>query len=352
MIVIDGTYGEGGGQIVRTALALSVLTGQPFSIDGIRARRPQPGLKPQHLTAIRALEQISGATSAGAAAGSTHLRFFPGTARPGVYSLDIGTAGSIGLLLQALLPPLMFAGTESTLIIRGGTCGKGQAPVVYIDKVLLPYLQEMAMIDIELRRHGYYPKGGGELRIRITPRIPEWKNCQHLSPFGLDKRPVIHKIEGLSFAGNALNKARVAERQSLAAQETLSQQNYPLGHFKSNYTPSLSPGSGIVLWANFKDRSLGPSPLRLGASGLGKRGKPAEEVGREAATKLINALSSKAPVDIHLADQLIPFLALVPGSTMAVPFISEHLRSNIYVAEMFLPVRFKINGNLVEVKKK
>lgn len=351
MIHIDGTIGEGGGQIVRTALALSLLTGRSFAVKNIRAGRPQPGLKAQHLTAVRALEDLSDSKATGAAIGATSLQFVPGSVRPGSYFFDIGTAGSISLLLQALLPPLLFASGNCRLVLRGGTCGKGQPSIDYLQQVLFPYLNKMAKIELDLHRHGFYPKGGGKVEIRISPYFSSLAACQSLPPFRLDHRPGLRKIKGVSFAAEALHPAKVAERQARAAALALSGQDYPPPEITAVYSQTLNPGSGIVLWAVLAETPKALYPFHIGAEALGQRGKPAETVGQEAAANLIRNLSYPAPVDPHLADQLIPFLAFIPGSVMVVPFMTDHLHSNIYVTELFLPVRFTISGNLIEVQK-
>src|SRR3989338_7539350 len=171
MIQLDGRYGEGGGALVRTALALSTLTGKSFEVKDIRAGRPNPGLKAQHLTAINALKEITGAETNKIFLGSTGLSFIPGRVKRGIYNIDIGTAGSITLLLQALILPCLFAPGKVTLIVRGGTCGKWQASVDYLQNVLLPHLQKFAKrIELKILKRGYYPKGNGLVQLEISPK--------------------------------------------------------------------------------------------------------------------------------------------------------------------------------------
>src|SRR3989344_7420317 len=163
MITIDGSQGEGGGQITRTALALSTLTHKPFRITDIRKNRPQPGLKAQHLTAIHALKELCGAKTSIVGVGSTELEYVPGAVESGNFSFDIGTAGSISLLLQALLPQLLFVSKPVKLTIIGGTCGLWQAPVEYFEYVLLPHIQRFADVSCSVEKRGYYPAGGGKV---------------------------------------------------------------------------------------------------------------------------------------------------------------------------------------------
>lgn len=348
MLQIDGSRGEGGGQMVRTALALSALTGRPFGMTRIRANRPKGGLKAQHLMAIEALQAICSATVTEVRLGAEAMAFEPGKVQPGNYSFDIGTAGSISLLLQALLPPLLFASGPSTLHLKGGTCGKWQPPVVYTQQVLLPYLARFADIELAIGRQGYFPKGGGEVTARIQPKLPSRIGLATLPPYLLTEggRPV--RMGGLAFAADTLAGRQVAERMASSAQIALREWNCPVD-IETAYGPAYDPGAGIVLWAETGISADG-SPLRLGADALGERGKPAETVGREAARQLRNTLRANTPVDEHLADQLAPFLGLLPGSRIRVGRPSGHLLSNMAMTELFLPVRFARNGQIFEVE--
>ncbi len=349
MIHIDGTHGEGGGQIVRTALALSTLTGQPFRVSGIRAGRSKPGLKAQHLTAVHALEKICDARVEGAAIGATEMTCRPGKTKPGEYLIDIGTAGSIALLLQALLLPLAFGRHPSRLTITGGTCGKWQAPVEYLQLTLLPYLQRISGIEIERLQLGYFPKGGGKVRVDIQPFLEDWQQAGGQTVIDLSKKGKLLHIEGNSHASELLQKAGVAERQAEAARHLLADLSVPL-RISKDYQSTYSSGSGITLSAVFQHASS-DSIYALGTDALGERGIPAEKVGRQAAQRLLQAIHSEAPVDEHLTDQLIPLLALLPGSRMRIPHPSNHLLSNMYVVEQFLPVRFKMKGSILRVEE-
>jgi RNA 3'-phosphate cyclase len=348
MIYIDGSQGEGGGQIVRTALALSTLTGTPFTLTDIRGRRPKPGLKAQHLTAIQSLKKICGAKTNALSLGLRDLVYEPGIIQPGTYEVRIGTAGSISLVLQALLIPLMFASGETVLRISGGTCGKWQAPVEYLEWILLPYLFRFAGIDFQAERLGYFPKGGGIVNLRLLPRFEKFTGCSSLLPFDLSRKGGLLRIEGVSHASESLRNRKVAERQADAASEMLKQLEVEL-NIEVVYGDSLCAGSGITLRADFGNSTNG-YPLVLGTDALGERGKSAERVGQEAARKLWEAIYHPSPVDEFLADQLVPFLALIPGSEMQVPRMTGHLHSNMEIVEMFLPVRFVTDGKRVRVE--
>lgn len=335
---------EGGGQILRTALALSVLTGRSFRAQRIRQNRPTPGLKPQHLSAIKALVRMSGAQARGAQAGAGEIEFMPGPLASGDHSLDIGTAGSITLLMQALLLPCLFSDGETTLTIRGGTDTRWSIPVDYFTHVILPIPRRLGRIEVTGMQRGFYPKGQGELKLRIRPGIPAapskdidalLRKVRRMSR-GLDLisrcRPTA--IRGVSAASEFLAKARVAERQAESAGAVLG--SGPLVDIRTEYCRSASPGSVITLWTVDADgRSL------VGADALGEKGKPAEEVGREAARRLMETLRTQAAVDVHLADNLIPLLALL-GGAIKTARITDHIRANVYVCEQFLGMRFRI----------
>ena len=346
MLLIDGSYGEGGGQIIRTALAFSVLTQTPFQAVKIRDKRPKPGLKYQHLSCIQALEKLANARAEGAHQGSQALAFYPGYVKPGVLSLDIGTAGSITLLLQSLLLPVVFAGGNVTLKLTGGTDTKWSIPLDYFKQVILPVFEELAIFRIQKIRRGYYPKGQGFVELSATPRIKFHKAAGadeliHMiraktSPIGLSTRSKLLEIKGLSSASQQLKSADVARRQVQGALEKIGDL-CPVA-IKKEYRQTASIGTVITLWANFQDPSV-----RMGADALGEKGVTSEKIGAAAATRLLEFLNSDAVVDPHLADNIIPLLALMGGS-MKTTQITGHIRSNIYVCEKFLGVRFTVDA--------
>ncbi len=354
MIHIDGSFTEGGGQILRTALALSTLTGRPFRAERIRQNRPVPGLQPQHLGAIKALIRMSGARAKGARAGAGEIEFMPGKLTPGEYSLDIGTAGSVALLMQALLLPCLFAGGKMILRISGGTDTRWSIPVDYFTHLILPVFRRFCRIEVLGMQRGFYPKGHGVLALKIQSELSPipvkdvgaWRGEIHsmLPRLDLSARRKLSAIKGVSTASFLLAKARVAERQAESASAELGA-GTPV-EIRTDYCRSASPGTVITLWTvDTEGQSL------IGADALGERGKPAETVGREAAHKLMETLQTEAAADVHLSDNLIPLLAFV-GGTIKTARITDHTRANIYVCERFLDVRFKVNdaAALVEVE--
>src|SRR3989344_7714714 len=241
MIQLDGNYGEGGGALVRTALALSTLTGKSFEIKDIRKSRPNPGLKPQHLTAIESLKQISDAKTSEIELGSTELRFIPGKIKKGIYHVDIGTAGSITLLLQALILPCLFAPGKITLYIKGGTCGKWQASVDYLQNILLPHLQRFVeKINLKITKRGYYPKGGGEVQLSIMPKYTEsyaltdkpeasfLEKLKEIPRIFLTEQGTLEQIRGIINVSADLEEKKVAERIQHTATNVLQRYKVPI----------------------------------------------------------------------------------------------------------------------------
>lgn len=360
-IRIDGNYGEAGGQIVRTALALSTVTQKPFEIYDIRKGRKDAGLKSQHLYCVKSLKELCNADVEGAELGSLSLKYSPNKIAAKNLNVDIETAGSITLLLQALLLPSMFGGKQMTLSITGGTDVSWSIPFDYFDNVLLPQLQRFAAIEARLLKRGYYPKGCGKIELRIKPKF-------HLNDFadfnefrghlneiigGIRQIEQNHLIiiKGISHASSNLLQAHVSERQAHSAQRLLGKKfNVPI-KIRSEYQDTLSTGSGITLWAVFsknKDDIDENNPVRIGADCLGEPGKKAEIVGEEAAKRLINEIESKAPVDRNLADQILPFIALVGNSSIKTSGITSHCRTNIYTIHQFLGEALKVDeGNKI-----
>lgn len=351
MIHIDGSHNEGGGQILRTALALSILTGKPFRAAKIRHHRPRPGLKNQHLTCIRALEQIAKVRVRDARLGSAVVEFFPAAATPGTYSIDIGTAGSITLLLQAVLLPCLFADGPIKLSISGGTDTKWSIPIDYFSRLILPFFREFAGIELKKIQRGFYPKGQGIVEFVILPKfhIHGHKDFADFVTHLRAESPAIQltrksgpiKIQGLSAASLKLKNANVAERQIQGAVGKL-HHLCPV-EVESEYCKTASIGTVISLWTVDQNQNI-----FVGADALGERGKQAEKVGTEAAAKLMRVLNSDAVVDHHLADNLIPLLALL-GGRMITSKITGHIHSNIYVCEKFLNVNFKIDEKKNEI---
>lgn len=345
MIEIDGSFGEGGGSIIRNALALSALTKKPFKINNIRKGRPKPGLMAQHLTAVLAVQQICDAEVKGAELNSTELEFYPKEIQSKTISIDVGTAGSTTLILQALLLPSIFAPGKVRIKLKGGTDTKWSMPYDYFENVFHTHIAHLANFKVKLEKRGYYPKGGGKLDIIIHPKIKlvdfnsfeEFLDAikQKFPKFNLLESGNIEKIRGISHAASELKKVDVAKRQVKGAKQTLSKLDCNI-KIDSQYSDSLSLGSGITLWAKTSSEAI------IGADALGERGLRAEDVGRKAAQNLLNELEKLAPADKYLADQLIVYLALLGGSYKTTE-ITNHALTNIAIVEKFLDVKFKID---------
>lgn len=362
MIILDGSYGEGGGALVRTALALSTLTGKLFKVTNIRAGRKKPGLKAQHLTAIKALKEICGARTNEISLGSTELEYSPGIVKRGMYEMDIGTAGSITLLLQAVLLPCLFAPGKVTLIVKGGTCGKWQASVDYLQHLLLPQLEKFVeKIDLKILRRGYYPKGGGEIRLEISPQH-KLKSFEGLGEFleelqfkvpkiQLIEQGQLEQVKGVLNISEELAEREIEERIKRATETRLARLDVPID-IRIDVARSLSVGGELLLWGVFSN--LGEvsksNPVLLGSDVLVEKGKSSEEVGKEAAGKLVDLVKSGAAVDHWLGDQLIQFMGLLPGSEIKTDNVSDHAKTNMYVVEKFLDVGFKVENGKVSMK--
>jgi RNA 3'-terminal phosphate cyclase (ATP) len=329
MIEIDGSFGEGGGQIVRTAVALSAVTGKPVRITRIRQGRSKPGLAAQHARAITALAAICDARTSGATPGSSEIIFTPGDIRGGRHRVEIGTAGSVTLLMQCLLPALLRADGPCSLQILGGTDVQWSPAVDYFKNVFLPALSSFrARVSLEVLQRGYYPRGQGEVLLEVEPAKLK---ASYQESMACDTAQIIQNIQntvqGVSHCSNLAE--HVAARQADSAAEVLQQAGFSAQISREALRlPSL--GSGITLWSGCK-----------GASSLGERGLPAEKVGRKAAEELIIELRSAATVDVHLADQLIPYLALA-GGCCTVREISLHARTNIWTVGHFLDAKIDI----------
>ncbi len=320
MLEIDGSYGEGGGQILRTSLSLSCLLKQPFRLFNIRKGRRKPGLMPQHLMCINALRQIANASVSGNTLHSQELFFHPSEIKPGDYIFDIGTAGSTTLLLQAILPPLIFSDSISSVTLRGGTHVPWSPPFHYLSEVFLPMLERLgATMSAEITRYGYYPKGGGEMKVIIHP-------SRELHSLFLTDREKNVMVKGLSGVSNL--PLSIAERQRNAACKILEAH----GLAASIETVSVpSPGPGTFLFLKAETASC-----IAGFSSLGERGKRAETVGEEAAEDLIRYLLAGACLDHHLADQIVLYLALArSSSSVTTALITDHLLTNLQVIRRF-----------------
>ena len=337
MLEIDGSHGEGGGQILRTALALSSIMGKPFRIGNIRMGRKKPGLMAQHLSAVNAARAVTGATVSGGEKGSTELAFTPGIVRGGDFTLDIGTAGSASLVLQTVIPPLLLAPQKSRITIRGGTHVPFSPVVDYIAEIFAPALARLGgEIRLRVSSYGFYPRGGGEVTAEITP-------TQGLQPIILAGPARIERITGRSAVGNL--PLSIAERQRAAASDYI-REHLPHADFPVDVEASTVPAPGKGTFIFLKTEMEGGF---AGFAALGEIGKRAEAVGEQAARALVNFHVSGAAVDPHLADQLVPYLALAGGtSSFTTSSITLHLLTNLWVVEQFLPIRSRITGKMGE----
>jgi RNA 3'-phosphate cyclase len=325
MLSLDASHGEGGGQVLRTALALAVALGRPVTLERIRLRRRRPGLQPQHLTVVRALAAISGARVEGDRLDSTALSFTPRRLDGGDWRFDVGavhaSAGSVPLLLQALLLALVWAEAPSRLTLLGGTHVPWSPTAHYLSEVFLPALASLGVgATLHLRRCGWYPAGGGEIEAAITPvaRIAGLTATGPLSPL---------EISGCSLVSRLPRS--IAERQRRQAEARLGAAGLTAAITIEEAPRTLGPGTMLFLRAN----------AWAGFSALGRRGVPAERVADEAVDALLGWQQSGAAVDVHLADQLVPFLALADRpSSFSCPALSGHLRTVAWVVQQFLPV--------------
>ncbi len=328
VIVIDGSMGEGGGQILRTAIAIAAIAGKKLRIINIRAKRNPPGLRPQHLTAVRAIAALSGGSLEGDKVGSMTLEFEPGSIRGGVYKFDVGTAGSVSLVLQALLPVMAYADGPIRVTITGGT-DVARAPTIdYVREVLRGLLRMLGYeFSIEVRRRGHYPRGGGVVVVSVDD-----------PPGGFKGRDFIErgKLLEVKMRSHAVRLPRhVAERQARSAASIIESrlgvkpvvevEAYPPGR-----DPHLGPGSGILVWGVF-EKTL------MGGDSIGEKGKPAEKVGREAAEKFIEDYNTGAPLDRHASDMIPLYLALAGGTyTMKGAKLTSHAKTLLDLLSIIL----------------
>ena len=321
--MIDGS--NAGGQLVRTACALSAITGKSFKITNVRGARPNPGLQTQHMEGVKSIAELCNAETKGLELNSKELEFYPKELEAKDLKIKISTAGSIGLVLQAVL--LVTSQLNKPMKIEidgGGTWNKWAPPVLYLEKVLFPLLKEET--EIKIIRDGFYPKGGAKVEIITKPL--------KLKPIEYFERTEIKEINGFSIASKSLEKAKVAERQAKTAKELIKQKFDRELNIETNYVDSLSPGSGVLIYIQTKNSVIA-------GDALGELRKSAEDVAREALKNLIFEYANGA-IDRHAADMLLPCIALSSGKIQTSE-ITHHIKTNISVIEKFLPAKFEID---------
>lgn len=333
IIEIDGSQGEGGGQIIRTAAALSILMGGKFRLFNIRKGRQNPGLRTQHLKSIMAAAEISCAKLENAKISSTDIIFEPGEIEDfDSFKLYIETAGSIGLVLQMLTPVFLRKGKRFRLDIEGGAVfGKYAPPLEYIQKVILPVIRKMGYdISIDIIRYGFYPSGQAKVVVIFNP--PE----KGLDNIEMTNIPSVSKIKGISVATRELKNAKVAERVRTGADKFLEERGFET-EIKTRYCDAKNTGCGLVLSTDSYPVSA------IGSDGLGSPGLKAEFLGKYTARTVAEYIDSGCPVDIHAADQLLIYMALAKGkSSIKVPIITGHTETNIEIIKKFLDTEFSI----------
>lgn len=332
MIEIDGSYGEGGGSIVRNAVALSALTSKAIEIKNIRAKRSKSGLMPQHFHAVNAVAQLSKAKCQKLNVGSTEISFEPQTLKGGKFEIDIKTAGSITMVLQAFMIPAGFADSPVEITVKGGTDVRWSPPADYFKEVTLKVLQSMGYIaKMDIVRRGHYPRGGGILKVKINP-------VKCLIPVKLIDLK-FNKIKGISHAVNL--PEHVAVRQAESAQKLLEEKKID-SEIEVEHVPNASgSGSGIVLWSD--------GDIPFGGSYIGERGLKAEKVGKYAAKEILSHISKGAALDKYMGDQIIPYVAIAGNSVVKTSELTAHTLTNIHVAERILEKKFDVNGQIGEI---
>lgn len=335
LLDLDGS--AGGGQLLRTALALSMVADRPFRMESVRGDRPNPGLKPQHLAAVWAAAEVCDATVSGAEEGSEQLEFRPGSLEGGRIEIDVGTAGSVTLLFDAILPVALAIDEPLAVAATGGTDVKWSPTMAHYRQVKLPLVRQTGVIAaVETSRTGFYPVGGGEATLWLAPSSP--------SPLNLTERGSLEAVRVRSKASTDLAESDVAERQATSAVERLQAGRDPLalGERTVSSVEAASTGSAVAVVFDYERTTAG-------FDALGERGKPAEAVGREVAEAALAFHGSgsagrdadaagRGAVDAHTADQLVVFLALA-GGRVAIPEVTEHVRTGVdLVGEFGFPV--------------
>jgi len=340
MVEIDGSRYSGSGTIVRQAVALAALTGEPVRIANIRVKRPKPGLQRQHAQVVRAMAELVGGETEGVHVGARELVFRPGPNRGAArFAWDIGSAGSTTLLALAVLPVLAFRPGSTEIEVRGGLFQDFAPSFFHFRDVLLPLVRRMGLrAQAQMERPGYVPRGGGVLRLRVEPV------AGGLRPVMSTPQGEVRRVWGIALASR-LAEREVGQRMARAAQRALATAGYQAGIEVLDDRTALQPGAALALFADLDD------DVRLGADGAGAPGRPSEAIGERAARDLLEDLASGATLDRHAADQVIPFAALAAGeSRFRVPAVTEHLESGAWLAREFLGAEVDASGAVLRIR--
>lgn len=325
---VDGSQGEGGGQILRTALAFSGIQSRPVRVTNIRAGRPTPGLKRQHVSAVEVLAEVFGGEVSGAKEGSSEVRFIPGPPRPSSLSFDMGTAASITLVLQAVVPAVALAGSTLSIELVGGTDVPWSPTFDYFRDVVRQAFGSVGIkFDVSAVRRGYYPRGGGKVKASIEP-------CKSMVPLELLVEPNLSDVRIRSRCGGL--PRHVAERQLTAASEVLAKSGIRTRESEVEVEQTESAGSSIIVYST-------GGGFYLGSDAIGARGKRAEAVGADAGNRFVAVANSGACLDSNLADMLLPLLSLARGpSRVKVPEATTHLESGLQLARQFTSCAYSV----------
>lgn len=325
-VFIDGSLGEGGGQVLRTSLTLSCITGKHLYINNIRANRPKPGLGKQHLVCVEAAREICNADCSGAAIGSKVIDFEPGEVRAGNYNFDISSAGSASLVMQTVLPVLFTAGVQSSVTVTGGTHNQWAPPFDFLKDSFLPAIKAACFdADCRLKKYGFYPAGGGKIVFDIWPRQDDTNGRIDLCEPEKNAK-ISAKIYTSKLSPQIADKQHKLLLNSGLNIETIEH---------TDVTDSISAGNCVMICVTGDNR-------RIVFTGFGAKGKPSEKVINEAAGEARNFLNSGAAIDHYLADQLLIYMAMRKDGCFTTNLLSKHLTTNIEVIKKFLPIDFAV----------
>ena len=343
MLEIDGSQKSGSGTILRLSIALATINQEPLHIYNIRHKRRQPGLRPQHLESVNTAAKLCNAEVEGAKLGSRELWFKPNDIISGEVRAEIGTAGSISMLLLTVLPICAYAkGEVKVQVVNGGTDVRYAPTINYMKYVLLPVLERMGMkASLTVKKFGYYPKGMGEVTLKVKP-------VSKFTPLSIEEFGEIQEIKGVSVC-TFLEKQKVSERQAEVATNILKDHGYNTKiRVVNDRSNTFQRGSSMVLWAKTSKGAI------LGGDAIGKLRKSSEAVGKEATENLLKETEAKATADVHLADMLVPYIALANGtSTYLTRKITDHIDTNIWLTEKILGTNIQVtkDGNQYRIEK-